>query len=90
MPSTSGILSAGSFMSLAQAAAAAIAPTVPVECQPPSFDNRGLARRSLAATSVPTMKAATQSAGAAPMLSASGRSAGMTGEIACPERNVKS
>jgi hypothetical protein len=90
MPSTSAIFSAGSLSSLAQAAAAAMLPTVPVECQPPSFDSRGLARMSRAATSAPTMSAVTQSAGEAPVLSASGRSAGITGEIDWPLRNVKS
>jgi len=55
-------------------------PTMPVLCQPPTFEARKFARTMRAATSQATMKAATQSAGVAPDVSATGRIAGITGE----------
>jgi hypothetical protein len=71
MPSTSGIFAAGSLMSRAQAAAAPMVPIVPVPCQAPPPLWLGLARLSREQTSKPTMKAASVSAGVAPVLSAS-------------------
>jgi hypothetical protein len=80
IPIASAILSGASFMSFAQAAVAAITPTMPVVCQPPTFEARKFARTMRAATSQATMKAVTQSAGVAPNVSATGRIAGITGE----------
>ena len=77
IPMTSGILSTGTFRSFAQAAAAAaMVPMMPVVCQPPSLEARRFARPMRAATSQPTMNAATHSAGVAPVVSATGRIAG--------------
>ena len=81
MPSTSGIFAAGSLSSRAHAAAAPIVPMVPVACQAPPPLWLGLARLSREATSNPTMNAASVSVGVAPVLSASGSSAGMIGEV---------
>ena len=82
MPIASAILSAGSFISLAHAAVAAITPTMPVVCQPPILDAWKFARTMRAATSQPAMNAATHSAGVAPTVSATGRIAGITGDTA--------
>ena len=68
----------------AQAAAAAITPTVPVVCQPPMLDAVKFERPTRAATSKPMMVAAIASAGVAPVVSATGSTAGMTAEAACP------
>ena len=67
MPSALAILSAGSFISRAAAAAAAITPTMPVVCQPPILEALKFARTMRAAISQPMMKAATHSAGVAPV-----------------------
>src|SRR5262245_41947053 len=80
MPSTSGILSTGIFISRAQDAAAATAPTMPVVCQPPTSETLGLARTRRLATSHPIMKAAMHSAGVARKVSATGRIAGITAD----------
>src|SRR5438132_12589989 len=90
IPITSGILSTGTFNSLAQAAAAAMVPTIPVVCHPPRLDAVAFARPIRAATSQPMMNAATASDGDAPVVSAIGRIAGITGDTDCPLRKVKS
>jgi len=84
IPSTSGIAAAGTSSSRAQAAAAVIVPMVPVPCQAPPPLWFGFARLSREQTSKPTMKAASVSAGVAPVLSASASSAGMTGATSWP------
>ncbi len=71
-------------MSRAQAAAAAITPTTPTVCHPPTLEARKFARPTRAATSKPIMVAAMVSAGVAPVTSATGSTAGMTAEAACP------
>ena len=55
-----------------------------VPCQEPAPLCVGLARDSREQTSKPTMKAASTSEGVAPVCSASGSSAGMTGAISWP------
>ena len=86
MPSAFSIFSGESFSSRDAAAAAAITPTMPVVCQPPTFEALKFARTIRAAISQPTMNAATHSEGDAPVVSASGRIAGITGETAWPLR----
>ena len=86
IPIASAIFSAGSFMSFAHAAVAATTPTIPVLCQPPTFEARKFARTMRAATSQAAMKAATHSAGVALKVSATGRIAGITGDTDCPLR----
>ena len=84
MPMMSGICSTGTLSRRAQAAAAAITPTVPTVCQPPTLDAKKFARPTRAATSKPMMVAAMASTGVAPVISATGSTAGMTAEAACP------
>ena len=78
IPTMSGIFSAGSFINRALAMAAAVVPIVPVPCQLVFRQPWGAARKSRAAISAATMKAASISEGAAPVVSATGRIAGMT------------
>ena len=59
-------------------------PMLETACQPPTEDCSGAAGASFRHTSNPTMNAAVTSAGVAPMLSASGSSAGMIGEVGWP------
>jgi hypothetical protein len=84
MPITFGICATGVLRSRALAAAAAMAPTMPVVCQPPTLEARKFVRATRAATSQPMMKAATISAGLAPVVSASGSAAGSTALAAWP------
>ena len=72
--------------SRAQAAAAAMVPTVPVACQPAVRDIVGAARDIRPQTSAPMMKAARISDGDDFAVSAIGRMAGMSAAIDWPEK----
>src|SRR5262245_50319057 len=78
IPTTAGIFYAGSFIRRALAIAAAVVPIVPVPCQLVFRQRWGAARKSRAAISAATMKAASISEGVDPVVSATGRIAGMT------------
>jgi hypothetical protein len=65
----------------AQAIADPMVPMLLTACQPPTDDCSGAERASFRHSSKPTMNAAITSAGVAPVLSASGSSAGMIGEV---------
>src|ERR1700720_4272668 len=86
IPTMLGMAFAGTFMSRAQATAAAVVPMVPVACQPPIRETVGAARLILPATSAAMMKAASISAAVAPVASATGRIAGITAAIDCPAK----
>ena len=90
MPMASATWSTGSFISLQQAAVVAMTPMMPVMCQPPSLPIRKPDRLMRAATSQPTMKAPSTSAGVAFVVSATGSSAGITAATDWPLRKVKS
>ncbi len=90
IPITSGMAAAGVLSRRALAAAAAIVPIALVACQPAVLAMLPLARAKRAATSKPTTKAAMVCAGEAPVLSASGSSAGMSGATIWPIMKVKS
>ena len=66
--------------------AAPMVPMLLTACQPPAKDCSGADRANFRHTSKPTMKAAVTSAGVAPVLSASGNSAGMIGEVGWPNK----
>jgi hypothetical protein len=80
MPTAVTIAAGEAFKSFAQATAAAIVPTVPVECQP-VFAKSGHARSKRIATSKPIVYAAKTSAGVECRPSAMASSAGTSAAV---------